>query len=146
MTLKPSGGNGSALAWFKSSYSTGDGPDVRRGGLAQEQLQRQRRPGMRRGRPWRKSTHSTDDGPECVEVATTSDTVLIRDSKISPTAPASPSPPPPGPASCRTPPGTDGRTQAEGRPEKRRPSSRSTAAQLSYEPADATRAAARSAG
>ncbi|MFI1161686.1 DUF397 domain-containing protein [Streptomyces sioyaensis] len=45
MTLKPSGGNGSALAWIKSSYST-------------------------------------DEGPDCVEVATASDSVLIRDSKI----------------------------------------------------------------
>ncbi|MFD5395622.1 DUF397 domain-containing protein [Streptomyces sp. NPDC127097] len=27
MTLKSSGGNGSALAWIKSSYSTGDGPE-----------------------------------------------------------------------------------------------------------------------
>ncbi|MFG2139200.1 DUF397 domain-containing protein [Streptomyces sp. NPDC048650] len=27
MTLKPSGGHCSALAWIKSSYSTGDGPD-----------------------------------------------------------------------------------------------------------------------
>ncbi|MFI2188918.1 DUF397 domain-containing protein [Streptomyces sioyaensis] len=44
MTLKPSGGNGSALAWIKSSYSS-------------------------------------SDGPECVEVATASDTILIRDSK-----------------------------------------------------------------
>ncbi|MBM4795065.1 DUF397 domain-containing protein [Streptomyces sioyaensis] len=44
MTLKPSGGNSSALAWIKSSYSS-------------------------------------SDGPECVEVATTPDTILIRDSK-----------------------------------------------------------------
>lgn len=44
MTLKPSGGNGPALAWIKSSYSS-------------------------------------SDGPECVEIATTPDTVLIRDSK-----------------------------------------------------------------
>lgn len=27
MTLKPSGGNGSALAWIKSSYSSSDGPE-----------------------------------------------------------------------------------------------------------------------
>ncbi|WP_329149752.1 DUF397 domain-containing protein [Streptomyces sp. NBC_01456] len=27
MTLKPSGGNSSALAWIKSSYSSSDGPE-----------------------------------------------------------------------------------------------------------------------
>ena len=27
MTLKPSAGDGSALEWIKSSYSTNDGPD-----------------------------------------------------------------------------------------------------------------------
>lgn len=30
---------------------------------------------------WSKSSYSTDDGPACVEVATTSDTVHVRDSK-----------------------------------------------------------------
>ncbi|PBC83297.1 MULTISPECIES: DUF397 domain-containing protein [unclassified Streptomyces] len=67
MTLKPSGGNGSALAWIKSSYSTGDGPDCVE--VA-----------------WRKSSYSTGDGPECVEVATAPGTILIRDSK-NPTGP-----------------------------------------------------------
>ncbi|KOG41604.1 DUF397 domain-containing protein [Streptomyces decoyicus] len=62
MTLKPSGGNGSALAWIKSSYSTGDGPECVE--VA-----------------WRKSSYSTGDGPDCVEVATTPGTILIRDSK-----------------------------------------------------------------
>ncbi|RXS78764.1 DUF397 domain-containing protein [Streptomyces sp. TM32] len=62
MTLKPSGGNGSALAWIKSSYSSGDGPECVE--VA-----------------WRKSSYSSDEGGECVEVATASDTILIRDSK-----------------------------------------------------------------
>ncbi|QIY56220.1 DUF397 domain-containing protein [Streptomyces sp. RPA4-5] len=62
MTLKPSGGNGSALAWIKSSYSTGDGPDCVE--VA-----------------WRKSSYSTDEGAQCVEVAAAPDTILIRDSK-----------------------------------------------------------------
>ncbi|MFC9240091.1 DUF397 domain-containing protein [Streptomyces decoyicus] len=62
MTLKPSGGNGSALAWIKSSYSTGDGPECVE--VA-----------------WRKSSYSTDEGAQCVEVATTPGTILIRDSK-----------------------------------------------------------------
>ncbi|MFD3627621.1 MULTISPECIES: DUF397 domain-containing protein [unclassified Streptomyces] len=43
MTNRPSG-NGAALEWFKSSYST-------------------------------------NDGPECVEVATTPETIHVRDSK-----------------------------------------------------------------
>ncbi|MFD5703151.1 DUF397 domain-containing protein [Streptomyces lasiicapitis] len=30
---------------------------------------------------WFKSSHSTGDGPDCVEVATTPDTIHIRDSK-----------------------------------------------------------------
>ncbi|WP_405787017.1 DUF397 domain-containing protein [Streptomyces sp. NBC_01367] len=30
---------------------------------------------------WVKSSYSTNDGPECVEVARTPDTVLVRDSK-----------------------------------------------------------------
>ncbi|AXK35130.1 DUF397 domain-containing protein [Streptomyces armeniacus] len=30
---------------------------------------------------WIKSSHSTNEGPECVEVAATPNTVLVRDSK-----------------------------------------------------------------
>ncbi|WP_432095828.1 DUF397 domain-containing protein [Streptomyces sp. bgisy100] len=30
---------------------------------------------------WTKSSHSSNDGPECVEVAATPGTVLVRDSK-----------------------------------------------------------------
>ncbi|MFE4171123.1 DUF397 domain-containing protein [Streptomyces sp. NPDC056909] len=30
---------------------------------------------------WTKSSYSTNDGPECVEVASTPHTVLVRDSK-----------------------------------------------------------------
>ncbi|MFC7511203.1 DUF397 domain-containing protein [Streptomyces thermocarboxydus] len=30
---------------------------------------------------WFKSSHSTDDGPACVEVATTPDSIHVRDSK-----------------------------------------------------------------
>ncbi|MFD9884800.1 DUF397 domain-containing protein [Streptomyces alboflavus] len=50
------------LEWFKSSYSTDDGP-------ACVEV------------AWRKSSHSTADGPECVEVAATPIAILIRDSK-----------------------------------------------------------------
>ncbi|MBZ9639535.1 DUF397 domain-containing protein [Streptomyces sp. PSKA30] len=30
---------------------------------------------------WIKSSYSTDEGPDCVEVATTPDRILVRDSK-----------------------------------------------------------------
>ncbi|MEX2975081.1 DUF397 domain-containing protein [Streptomyces sp. C184] len=30
---------------------------------------------------WAKSSYSTDEGAQCVEVATTPDTILVRDSK-----------------------------------------------------------------
>ncbi|MFB6439029.1 DUF397 domain-containing protein [Streptomyces sp. NPDC056411] len=62
MTLKPSGGNSSALEWIKSSYSTDEGPDCVE--VA-----------------WHKSSYSTDEGAQCVEVAAAPGTILIRDSK-----------------------------------------------------------------
>ncbi|WP_030618435.1 DUF397 domain-containing protein [Streptomyces sclerotialus] len=52
------------LAWFKSSYSTGDGDSCVEVALS-----------------WRKSSHSGSDGDDCVEVAATPDTVHVRDSK-----------------------------------------------------------------
>ncbi|MFI8090627.1 DUF397 domain-containing protein [Streptomyces sp. NPDC086080] len=30
---------------------------------------------------WRKSSYSTNDGPECVEIATTPESIHVRDSK-----------------------------------------------------------------
>ncbi|GHJ34764.1 DUF397 domain-containing protein [Streptomyces sp. TS71-3] len=47
-----------------------------------------RKPSREDGRAteWIKSSYSTPDGPDCVEVATTVDTILIRDSK-NPTGP-----------------------------------------------------------
>jgi hypothetical protein len=36
---------------------------------------------------WIKSSYSTDDGPACVEVATTPDTIHVRDSKTAPQGP-----------------------------------------------------------
>jgi hypothetical protein len=62
MTLKPSAGAESALAWSKSSYSTNDGPDCVE--VA-----------------WVKSSYSSNDGPNCVEVKASDETVLVRDSK-----------------------------------------------------------------
>ena len=53
------------LAWFKSSYSTGDGDSCVEVALS-----------------WHKSTHSGSDGDDCVEVATCAEnTVHVRDSK-----------------------------------------------------------------
>lgn len=55
-----------ALMWFKSSYSSNEGPNC-----VEVAIQ------------WRKSSHSGNDGPDCVEVAIapTRCAVHIRDSK-----------------------------------------------------------------
>ncbi|MFF5727640.1 DUF397 domain-containing protein [[Kitasatospora] papulosa] len=52
------------LAWFKSSYSAGDGGDCVEVALA-----------------WHKSSYSSGEGGECLEVATCPSTVHVRDSK-----------------------------------------------------------------
>ncbi|MEU2654790.1 DUF397 domain-containing protein [Streptomyces sp. NPDC007325] len=53
------------LAWFKSSYSTGDGGNCVEVALS-----------------WHKSSYSGGDGDNCVEVATCPSTVHVRDSKV----------------------------------------------------------------
>ncbi|GGR46335.1 DUF397 domain-containing protein [Streptomyces roseolus] len=53
------------LAWFKSSYSTGDGGNCIEVALS-----------------WHKSSYSSGDGDNCVEVATCPSTVHVRDSKV----------------------------------------------------------------
>ncbi|MFF3917681.1 DUF397 domain-containing protein [Streptomyces sp. NPDC001852] len=58
------------LAWFKSSYSDGEGGDC-----------------VELAYTWRKSTYSDGEGGECLEVATQPTTIHIRDSKQPPTAP-----------------------------------------------------------
>ncbi|MFE9993688.1 DUF397 domain-containing protein [Streptomyces avermitilis] len=52
------------LAWFKSSYSGGDGDDCVEVALS-----------------WRKSSYSSASGDDCVEIATCPSTIHIRDSK-----------------------------------------------------------------
>lgn len=52
------------LAWFKSSYSTGDGGNCVEVALS-----------------WHKSSYSGGDGDNCVEVAACPSTVHVRDSK-----------------------------------------------------------------
>ncbi|MEJ8649473.1 DUF397 domain-containing protein [Streptomyces sp. MS1.AVA.3] len=62
MTLRPSGGSGSALVWIKSSYSGSSNNDCVE--VA-----------------WVKSSYSGSDNNDCVEVAPTPHTIHIRDSK-----------------------------------------------------------------
>ncbi|MGW7088622.1 DUF397 domain-containing protein [Streptomyces sp. NPDC054871] len=63
MTLKSSDGDDPELEWFKSSYSTADGPDCVE--VA-----------------WRKSSYSSNEaGSDCVEIAPTPRTIHVRDSK-----------------------------------------------------------------
>ncbi|MEV4332990.1 DUF397 domain-containing protein [Streptomyces sp. NPDC049597] len=52
------------LAWFKSSYSGGDGDSCVEVALS-----------------WHKSSYSSGSGDSCVEVAACPDTVHVRDSK-----------------------------------------------------------------
>ncbi|AGK80905.1 Putative toxin-antitoxin system, toxin component [Streptomyces microflavus DSM 40593] len=53
------------LAWFKSSYSGGDGDSCVEVALE-----------------WHKSSYSSGSGDDCVEVAACPSTVHVRDSKI----------------------------------------------------------------
>lgn len=63
MTLRPSGGSGSALVWIKSSYSGSDNNDCVE--VA-----------------WQKSSYSnSNERDDCIEVAPTPSTIHIRDSK-----------------------------------------------------------------
>jgi Domain of unknown function (DUF397) len=52
------------LDWFKSSYSTNEGPECIEVAVS-----------------WHKSSHSTADGPNCIEVASCPSAVHVRDSK-----------------------------------------------------------------
>ncbi|MEU5580431.1 DUF397 domain-containing protein [Streptomyces huasconensis] len=54
----------SELAWFKSSYSSGEGGDC-----------------LEVAYTWRKSSHSGGEGGSCVEVSSCPHSVHIRDSK-----------------------------------------------------------------
>ncbi|MFG2113728.1 DUF397 domain-containing protein [Streptomyces sp. NPDC048718] len=72
------------LAWFKSSYSSGDGDDCVEVALSW------RKSSYSSGSdgdcvevalPWHKSSHSGSDGDDCVEVAACPTTVHVRDSK-----------------------------------------------------------------
>ncbi|MFE3789976.1 DUF397 domain-containing protein [Streptomyces goshikiensis] len=64
MIVKQSRHETDVLAWFKSSYSAGDGGDCVEVAMA-----------------WRKSSHSTGSGGECLEVAACPQAIHVRDSK-----------------------------------------------------------------
>ncbi|MFB7468087.1 DUF397 domain-containing protein [Streptomyces sp. NPDC056224] len=53
------------LAWFKSSYSSGEGGECLEVALA-----------------WQKSSYSSGEGGQCVEVAACPSAVHVRDSKV----------------------------------------------------------------
>ncbi|MCJ0874099.1 DUF397 domain-containing protein [Streptomyces sp. AP-93] len=57
--------NTTDLAWFKSSYSGGEGGQC-----------------LEVAFDWRKSSYSSGEGGQCVEVAGCDDSVHIRDSKV----------------------------------------------------------------
>ncbi|MFJ8886854.1 DUF397 domain-containing protein [Streptomyces sp. NPDC102402] len=57
--------HGTALAWFKSSYSGSEGGDC-----------------LEVAYDWHKSSYSSDQGGACVEVAAHPSAVHIRDSKV----------------------------------------------------------------
>ncbi|MER5630974.1 DUF397 domain-containing protein [Streptomyces nitrosporeus] len=61
----PRSTQGTALTWFKSSYSGSEGGAC-----------------LEVSYDWRKSSHSSDQGGNCVEVATHPAAVHIRDSKV----------------------------------------------------------------
>ena len=58
------------IAWFKSSYSGGEGGECLEAAYA-----------------WRKSSHSSGEGGECLEIAACPHTIHVRDSK-QPTGPS----------------------------------------------------------
>ncbi|MEU6451421.1 DUF397 domain-containing protein [Streptomyces sp. NPDC046979] len=59
--------SGTALEWFKSSYSGSEGGQC-----------------LEVAYDWRKSSYSGDEGGQCVEVATHATAIHIRDSKTPP--------------------------------------------------------------
>ncbi|MER7044476.1 DUF397 domain-containing protein [Streptomyces jumonjinensis] len=85
MSLKPSAGNGSALEWFKSSYSNSSNiNDCVEVAWYKSSYSDSNEIDSCVEVAWAKSSHSdSSNGNDCVEVASTPscDTVHIRDSK-----------------------------------------------------------------
>ncbi|MEU9333297.1 DUF397 domain-containing protein [Streptomyces sp. NPDC048290] len=72
-------------AWFKSSYSSGEGGDCLEAAFTWHKSSYSDGEGgdcLEFAPSWRKSTHSDGEGGECLEVATCPHAVHIRDSKI----------------------------------------------------------------
>jgi hypothetical protein len=72
------------LAWFKSSYSAGDGGDCVEVAMEWRKSSYSTGDGgecVEVATEWRKSSHSGGAGGECVEVAPRHHTVHVRDSK-----------------------------------------------------------------
>jgi len=72
------------LAWFKSSYSSGEGGQCVEVAVAWRTSSYSSGAGgecVEVGADWRTSSHSSGEGGECVEVATCPRTVHVRDSK-----------------------------------------------------------------
>ncbi|MGA4839280.1 DUF397 domain-containing protein [Streptomyces sp. G45] len=79
----------SRLAWFKSSYSTGQGGECVEVALDWRKSSYSSGAGgecVEVALDWHKSSHSSGEGGECVEVATCPTAIHIRDSKQTPGA------------------------------------------------------------
>lgn len=77
--------NTTDLAWFKSSYSGGDGDSCVEVALSWRKSSYSGGSGddcVEVAAAWHKSSHSGGSGDSCVEVATCPGTVHVRDSKI----------------------------------------------------------------
>lgn len=77
--------NTADLAWFKSSYSSGEGGQCLEVAYAWRKSSYSDGEGgncVEVGYPWHKSSHSDGEGGNCVEVAACPTTVHVRDSKV----------------------------------------------------------------
>ncbi|MER7761807.1 DUF397 domain-containing protein [Streptomyces sp. NPDC097619] len=75
----------SALRWFKSSYSSGQGDDCVEVALTWRKSSYSSGDGdncVEVALPWHKSSYSSGDGDDCVEVAPCAEAVHVRDSKV----------------------------------------------------------------
>ncbi|GGN28851.1 DUF397 domain-containing protein [Streptomyces fuscichromogenes] len=76
--------NSQQLAWFKSSYSDGEGGDCVEAAYTWRKSSYSGGEGgecLEVGYPWRKSSHSDGEGGECLEVRAAPSVIHIRDSK-----------------------------------------------------------------
>ncbi|MEU4684316.1 DUF397 domain-containing protein [Streptomyces xinghaiensis] len=78
-------GSGAAtLAWFKSSYSSGEGGECVEVAMTWRKSSYSSGEGgecVEVAMSWRKSSHSSDEGGQCVEVAECPHVIHVRDSK-----------------------------------------------------------------